>query len=123
MIGEIGQVIEMTQDKMGVVSTVEAGRVLVDGLGVGDVGAIVLRDRQHLAQDGLLIVVMTMESESGALLAGPDIVSRGFVYVREAEGLISDAKQVVKNILAKCAEEMCIRDRSIRRPLPRSCSF
>lgn len=105
LIGEIGQVIEMTQDKMGVVSTVEAGRVLVDGLGVGDVGAIVLRDRQHLAQDGLLIVVMTMESESGALLAGPDIVSRGFVYVREAEGLISDAKQVVKNILAKCAEE------------------
>ncbi len=109
LIGEIGQVVELTEDGMGVTSTVEAGRVLVDGLGVGDVGAIVLRDRQHLAQDGLIIVVMTMESASGALLSGPDIVSRGFVYVREAEELISDARQVVKNILDKCAEEN-IRD-------------
>lgn len=108
-IGEIGQVIELTEDSMEVVSTVEAGRVLVDGLGVGDVGAIVLRDRQHLAQDGLIIVVMTMEGESGQLLSGPDIVSRGFVYVREAEELITDARQVVKNILAKCMEEN-IRD-------------
>lgn len=108
-IGEVGQVIELTEDKMEVVGTVEAGRVLVDGLGVGDVGAIVLRDRQHLAQDGLIIVVMTMESASGALLAGPDIVSRGFVYVREAEELMGEARQVVKNILAKCAEEN-IRD-------------
>ncbi|WMJ24132.1 ribonuclease J [Paludicola sp. MB14-C6] len=104
-IGEIGQVIELTQDSMKLVSTVEAGRVLVDGLGVGDVGAIVLRDRRHLAQDGLIIVVMTMESASGALLAGPDIVSRGFVYVREAEELISEAKVVVKNILDKCFDE------------------
>lgn len=104
-IGEIGEVIELTEDKMEVTSTVEAGRVLVDGLGVGDVGAIVLRDRQHLAQDGLIIVVMTMESASGALLAGPDIVSRGFVYVREAEGLIAEARQVVKNILATCTAE------------------
>ncbi|MFZ2539512.1 MAG: ribonuclease J, partial [Oscillospiraceae bacterium] len=108
-IGDIGQVIELAQDHMKVVGTVEAGRILVDGLGVGDVGAIVLRDRRHLAQDGLIIVVMTMESASGALLSGPDIVSRGFVYVREAEELITDARQVVKNILDKCAEEN-IRD-------------
>ncbi len=108
-IGEIGQVLEFSQNHMKMVGTVEAGRVLVDGLGVGDVGAIVLRDRRHLAQDGLIIVIMTMESASGALLSGPDIVSRGFVYVREAEELITDARQVVKNILDKCAEEN-IRD-------------
>lgn len=104
-IGENGEVIEVSQDRMEVVSKVEAGAVLVDGLGVGDVGTIVLRDRQRLAQDGLIIVVITMESVSGAILAGPDIVSRGFVYVREAEELLTEAKQVVKNILAKCGEE------------------
>ena len=108
-IGEIGQVLELSQTHMKKIGTVDAGRVLVDGLGVGDVGAIVLRDRRHLAKDGLIIVVMTMESASGALLSGPDMVSRGFVYVREAEGLITDARQVVKNILDKCAEEN-IRD-------------
>lgn len=108
-IGEIGQVIEFKDDTMKVISTVEAGRILVDGLGVGDVGAIVLRDRRHLAQDGLIIVVITIESASGALLAGPDIVSRGFVYVRESEELMQEAKGVVKNILAFCSEQN-IRD-------------
>jgi ribonuclease J len=101
-LAENGQVIELTQDSMKLAANVEAGHVLVDGLGVGDVGAIVLRDRRHLAQDGLIVVVMTMESASGALLAGPDIVSRGFVYVRESEELISEAKVIVKNILEKC---------------------
>lgn len=108
-IGEIGQVLELTTDSIKVTGTVEAGRVLVDGLGVGDVGAIVLRDRRHLAQDGLIIVVMAMESATGAFLAGPDIVSRGFVYVREAEELLSEAKTVVKNILNVCVEQE-IRD-------------
>lgn len=108
-IGDIGQILELSQNHMKVVGTVEAGRVLVDGLGVGDVGSIVLRDRRHLAQDGLIIVVITMESATGALISGPDIVSRGFVYVREAEQLITDARQVVKNILDKCSEEN-IRD-------------
>lgn len=108
-LGEIGQVIEFKADTMKMVATVEAGRILVDGLGVGDVGAIVLRDRRHLAQDGLIIVVMTMESASGAILSGPDIVSRGFVYVRESEELMAEAKSVVKNILAFCAEQN-IRD-------------
>lgn len=103
-VGEIGQIIELNEKEMKVVGTAEAGRVLVDGLGVGDVGAIVLRDRRHLSQDGLIVVVMTMESASGALLAGPDIVSRGFVYVRESEELISEAKQVVKNIVDYCID-------------------
>lgn len=103
-IGEIGQVIEFKNDTMNVVSTVEAGRILVDGLGVGDVGAIVLRDRRHLAQDGLIVVVITLESATGRVLAGPDIISRGFVYVRESEELISEAKTVIKNILDFCKE-------------------
>lgn len=103
-VGEIGQIIELNEKEMKVSGTAEAGRVLVDGLGVGDVGAIVLRDRRHLSQDGLIVVVMTMESASGALLAGPDIVSRGFVYVRESEELMSEAKQVVKNIVDYCYE-------------------
>jgi len=105
LIGDIGQVIEINGETMKVTGTVEAGRVLVDGLGVGDVGAIVLRDRRHLSQDGLIIVVMTMEAASGLLLSGPDIVSRGFVYVREAEELIQDARSVVKTILDKCYDE------------------
>ena len=104
MIGDIGQVITVSEDGISQTGTVPAGRVLVDGLGVGDVGAIVLRDRQHLAKDGLIIVVITMESLTGTLLAGPDIVSRGFVYVREAEELMTEAKQVVKNILDQCLD-------------------
>lgn len=104
LISDNGQIIELTKTSMKVSGTAPAGRILVDGLGVGDVGAIVLRDRQHLAQDGLIIVVMTMEAASGALLAGPDIVSRGFVYVRESEELISEAKQVVRNMLDACSD-------------------
>ena len=76
--------------------------VFVDGLGVGDVGNIVLRDRQHLSQNGLLIVVVTLERYSNQLMAGPDIVSRGFVYVRESETLIEDARQVVRESLDYC---------------------
>ncbi len=108
-LGTVGQVLELSEACMKTDETVVSGAVFVDGLGVGDVGTIVLRDRRHLAEDGLIIVVMTMESVSGTLLAGPDIVSRGFVYVRESEELITDARQVVKNILDKCVEEN-IRD-------------
>ncbi len=79
--------------------------VMVDGLGVGDVGNIVLRDRKHLSQDGLMVVVVTMEKESGMIVAGPDIISRGFVYVREAEDLMEEAKGVVKEALIKCEEK------------------
>ena len=76
--------------------------ILVEGLGVGDVGNIVLRDRQHLAEDGIMIVVMTLERHSNVVLAGPDIVSRGFVYVRESENLIDEAKEVVAEALDNC---------------------
>ena len=108
LITDIGQVVELTPETMQVTGTVEAGRVFVDGYGVGDVGSIVLRDRQHLAQDGLIIVVVTIESESGMVVAGPDIVSRGFVYVRESEELMESARQLVKTALDDC------QDRGIR---------
>ena len=101
-LGEIGDVIELNDNELRCVSTVDAGRVLVDGLGVGDVGSIVLRDRRHLAQDGLIIVVVTIESLSGLIISGPDIVSRGFVYVREAEELIDEARSIVRTVLENC---------------------
>ena len=84
---------------------VPAGDILVDGLGVGDVGNIVLRDRQNLAENGIIIVVMTFEKYSNQLLAGPDIVSRGFVYVREAENLLEDARKVVNDAVVECVEK------------------
>ncbi|MGE5379801.1 MAG: ribonuclease J [Methylocystaceae bacterium] len=99
---ENGQVLEVTKKKAGVVSRVTAGRVLVDGLGVGDVGNIVLRDRKQLSQDGIIIVVVTLNKEDGIVVAGPDIVTRGFVYVRESEQLIEDAKIKVKEALDAC---------------------
>ena len=92
-----GDVLEMTERKAKVVGKVPAGSVLVDGLGVGDVGDVVIRDRQRLSRDGIMIVVMTLEAETGRVLAGPDIVSRGFVYVREAEDLMEEAGEVVRN--------------------------
>lgn len=102
LITEIGKTIEITADKMAVVGTVPAGRVLVDGLGVGDVGSIVLRDRKHLAEDGLIVVVATIDSASGELVSGPDIVTRGFVYVREAEELIDEIREAARRALEAC---------------------
>ena len=103
-IGEIGDVIELDGVSMKKVGTVTAGKVLVDGYGVGDVGSIVLKDRKHLAEYGLIIVVATIERESGLVMAGPDIVSRGFVYVRESEELMTEAKNVVKAAFRDCEE-------------------
>ncbi|MHC1747493.1 MAG: ribonuclease J [Cellulosilyticaceae bacterium] len=100
-----GDVVELTSNTCKVAGTVPSGQILVDGLGVGDVGNIVLRDRKHLSQDGLLIVVMTLEKESGTVVAGPDIISRGFVYVREAENLMDEAKHVVRKALDRCEEK------------------
>ncbi len=108
-IGDIGQVVELDNLEMKVSGSVTAGAVFVDGLGVGDVGSVVLRDRKHLAQDGLIIVVATMDGLTGACMAGPDIVSRGFVYVRESEELIDKAREVVKDTLDRCYENN-IRD-------------
>ncbi len=101
----IGEVLEITKDGAKINGSVSSGAVLVDGLGVGDVGNIVLRDRKHLSQDGLMIVVVSIERESGLIIAGPDIISRGFVYVRESEDLIEEARNVVKNALNDCQEQ------------------
>lgn len=101
-IASVGDVIELTRNSCKLAGTVPSGQVLVDGLGVGDVGNIVLRDRKHLSQDGLLVVVITLEKESGIVVAGPDIISRGFVYVRESENLMDEAKTVVRKALDRC---------------------
>ncbi|WP_378952461.1 ribonuclease J [Pelosinus sp. sgz500959] len=101
-IAENGHMLEFTPEKGAISGKVTAGIVLVDGLGVGDVGNIVLRDRRQLSQEGILIVVMTMDKQHGCVLAGPDIVSRGFVYVRESEQLMDEAKIKVRQTLEKC---------------------
>ena len=106
---ENGRVLEIDENEMKKGTMVPNGRILVDGLGVGDVGNIVLRDRQHLSQDGLIIIVLTMDSATGEVVAGPDIISRGFVYVRESENLMEDVKKVVRHEIEKC-EEKNIRD-------------
>lgn len=102
IIGSIGDVIETDGTDLRITGKVTAGRVLVDGLGVGDVGSIVLRDRKHLAEDGLIVVVATIESESGTILAGPDILSRGFVYVRESEEMMEAARDILRKTLESC---------------------
>ena len=106
---ENGRIVEIDENEMKLGGMVPNGRVLVDGLGVGDVGNIVLRDRQHLSQDGLIVIVLTMDSSTGEVVAGPDVISRGFVYVRESENLMDDVKNVVRHEIGKC-EEKGIRD-------------
>jgi ribonuclease J len=103
-IGENGQILEITKEKGALTGKVTAGRVLVDGLGVGDVGNIVLRDRRQLSQDGILIIVLTMNKQTGEVLSGPDIVSRGFVYVRESEALMDEARERVEQALDRCQD-------------------
>lgn len=105
VIPDNGVVVELTPDSLKEVSTVPAGKVFVDGYGVGDVGSVVLKDRKHLAEDGLIVVVATIDSVSGEVIAGPDVVSRGFVYVREAEELIEDAKRVASRALEDCMDQ------------------
>ncbi|NLK98569.1 MAG: ribonuclease J [Epulopiscium sp.] len=99
-----GDVLELTKDSSKVTGTVPSGQILVDGLGVGDVGNIVLRDRRHLSQDGLLVVVVTIDKASNTVISGPDIISRGFVYVRESENLMDEARNVVKQSLNQCEQ-------------------
>ncbi len=100
-ISDVGQVLEVGRDSARLNGSVSSGQVLVDGLGVGDVGNIVLRDRKHLSQDGILTVVVTIEKDSGTVIAGPDIISRGFVYVRESEDLMEGAREIVRKHLEK----------------------
>lgn len=104
-IPELGSILALTRNSCKFAGNVPSGRLLVDGLGVGDVGNIVLRDRKHLAQDGLMIVVVTISRETGEMISGPDIISRGFVYVRESEELMEDARRLVKSILEECEEK------------------
>lgn len=103
-IMENGNVAEVSQSSAKITGKVPAGKVFVDGLGVGDVGNIVLRDRRHLAQDGLIVVVATFSSDSGLLLSGPDLISRGFVYVREATDIMDGAREVVMRVMEKCQD-------------------
>lgn len=105
IIAKSGDVIELSQDKGEITGKVPTGAIMVDGLGVGDVGNIVLRDRQNLAENGIIIVVLTLEKYSGQLIAGPDIVTRGFVYVREAEELLDEAKSVVWESVSECMDK------------------
>ena len=106
---ENGKTLELNKKEAKITTSVPCGKILVDGLGVGDVGNIVLRDRQHLSQDGLIVIVMTMDSSTGEIISGPDVVSRGFVYVRESETLMDDVKKVI-NEEVKGFEEDGIRD-------------
>lgn len=99
-----GDVVEISEESAKIVDHVPAQGILVDGLGVGDVGNIVLRDRQHLSENGLIIIVVTLEKYSNQVLSGPDIVSRGFVYVRESENLMEEARVVVNDALDRCID-------------------
>ena len=105
VIPEVGDIIEVTRSGIKKNGSVVSGQIFVDGLGVGDVGNIVLRDRKHLSQDGILTVVVTLSKENKTIVAGPDIISRGCVYVRESEGLMDEARDIVRNILLDCEEK------------------
>ncbi|MCR4896546.1 MAG: ribonuclease J [Lachnospiraceae bacterium] len=104
LILKSGDVLELNEEEAVVTGQVPVGDILVDGLGVGDVGNVVLRDRQHLAEDGVMIIVMTLQQYNGALLAGPDLVSRGFVYVKESDALMEEARLVAEECLVDCLE-------------------
>ena len=105
VIMECGEVVEIKENSINKIGTVPSGQIFVDGLGVGDVGNIVLKDRKHLSQDGVLTVVVTIDSQNGSIIAGPDIISRGFVYVRESEKLIENIRDIVKEVLRDCEED------------------
>ena len=102
IISDIGKVIELTPNSARINGTVPAGRVFVDGYGVGDVGSVVLRDRKHLAEDGMIVVVVSMSGEDGSVVSGPDIITRGFVYVKESEGLMEELRKVAVKALEEC---------------------
>ena len=105
LIADIGQEVSLTENKMSVTGTVQAGRVLVDGLSVGDVGSIVLRDRKHLSQDGLIVVVAAVDPLMGEVVSGPDVVSRGFVYVKDSEPLMDELKSIARRALEECLQD------------------
>jgi ribonuclease J len=104
-IAENGNVLELTENSMKIAGSVVSGRLLIDGLGVGDVGSIVLRDRKLLSQDGLIVVVLTCDRENGGILSGPDVISRGFVYMRESEDFMDEAREAIRKVLVKADQE------------------
>ena len=106
---ENGVVLEMGEDEVNIGENVPSGKILVDGLGIGDVGSVVLRDRQHLSQDGLIIVVLTLDSSTGDVIAGPDIITRGFIYVKDSENIMEGIKSEVRQEVREC-ELRNIRD-------------
>ena len=103
IISDIGKVIELTRDSAKINGSVTSGQVFVDGYGVGDVGSVVLRDRKHLAEDGMVVVVVAMSGEDGSVVSGPEIITRGFVYVKESEGLLEELRVVAEEALDRCA--------------------
>ncbi len=105
IISDIGKVIELSADSAKINGTVPSGKVFVDGYGVGDVGSVVLRDRKHLAEDGMIVVVASLSGEDGMLVSGPDIITRGFVYVKESEGLMEDLRNVALEAIYRCEEQ------------------
>jgi ribonuclease J len=117
---ETGQVLELSEDEAKISGRVRTGSVFVDGLGVGDVGNLVLRDRKHLAQDGMLTIVVTIEKESYSIIAGPDIITRGFVYVKESEPLIREAKEIVRNEINGCLENEILEWQVLKNSMKKS---
>ena len=107
IISDVGKVIELTPNSAKINGTVPSGKVFVDGYGVGDVGSVVLRDRKHLAEDGMIVVVVSMSSQDGSVVSGPDIITRGFVYVKESEGLMEELKGVAVHALENCRRDNC----------------
>ena len=104
VIPEMGQVIEMNDTSLSLGEQIPTGGVLVDGLGIGDVGNVVLRDRKHLAEDGMIVVVVTMSGEDGSVVSGPDIITRGFVYVKESEQLMDELRGIACQTLYSCEQ-------------------
>ena len=105
IVSDIGKVIELTRNSCKITGTVPAGKMLVDGLGVGDVGSVVLRDRKHLAQDGMIVVVVNLSSEDGSVISGPDIITRGFVYVKESGDLMEELKEIATEAVEDCISQ------------------
>ena len=105
IVSDIGKVIELTRNSCKINGTVPAGKMLVDGLGVGDVGSVVLRDRKHLAQDGMIVVVVNLSSEDGSIISGPDIITRGFVYVKESGDLMEELKEIATEAVEDCISQ------------------
>ena len=104
-IGEIGTVFELSGKSCKAAGTVPAGKVFVDGTGVGDVGSVVLRDRKHLAQDGMIVVCVNLSSQDGSVISGPDIITRGFIYVKESEDLMEELREVAMEAIERCGRK------------------